>query len=318
MKMLYHYCSVEKCYSILDSKTLRLSDIKKSNDYKELSLFFPEIFWEIEKQYKENPFFFIYKGLTNEKAILALTEESYIFWKKQFDDGTFSNYVVCFSEEPDSLGQWRGYANNASGCCLGFSKEVLEQYCAATGDVLQLRQVKYKTKVEIQKLVSIIARSLLDQLTNMRENIGWEFFHDEEHPGIDPILEARVNIILRSVFVDSLRFKAIGFKDEKEWRLFFSEAPSRNATWLLGENKEGSNDIYKKTRGFLEKRIGFMPISDDLISYCGISFDEFSQNPIKEIWTGPKNKIVKEDFDLFLKIHDYDDVEIKHSGITYC
>ena len=50
---LYHYCSNDKSYSILASKSIRLSDIQKSNDYRELNLFFPKILDYIEELVNE-------------------------------------------------------------------------------------------------------------------------------------------------------------------------------------------------------------------------------------------------------------------------
>ena len=46
-KVLYHYASMEKGTSILKHKNIRLSDITKSNDVKEMSIFFPDLFDEI-------------------------------------------------------------------------------------------------------------------------------------------------------------------------------------------------------------------------------------------------------------------------------
>ena len=40
--ILYHYCSNEKAYNILKGKTIRLSDIIKSNDSFEMNILFPE------------------------------------------------------------------------------------------------------------------------------------------------------------------------------------------------------------------------------------------------------------------------------------
>ena len=39
-KLVHHYCDNHKMASILSSKTLRMSDITKSNDYEEVKLFF--------------------------------------------------------------------------------------------------------------------------------------------------------------------------------------------------------------------------------------------------------------------------------------
>lgn len=38
--LLYHYCSLDTFLSIVQNRTIRLSDITKSNDAKELTWFF--------------------------------------------------------------------------------------------------------------------------------------------------------------------------------------------------------------------------------------------------------------------------------------
>ena len=53
-KVLYHYASMEKGTSILKHKNIRLSDITKSNDVKEMSIFFPDLFDEMLKNYDEH------------------------------------------------------------------------------------------------------------------------------------------------------------------------------------------------------------------------------------------------------------------------
>ena len=50
--ILYHYASMEKAISILKNKNFRLSDITKSNDINEMSIFIPRLFDEmINRQY---------------------------------------------------------------------------------------------------------------------------------------------------------------------------------------------------------------------------------------------------------------------------
>lgn len=53
---LYHYCSNEKCFNIIKTQTIRMSDIQKSNDYNELNLLFPRIYDELLQQYLAKPF----------------------------------------------------------------------------------------------------------------------------------------------------------------------------------------------------------------------------------------------------------------------
>ena len=69
MKQLFHYSSNVKCFSILESRTLRMSDIQKSNDYKELDRFFPELLDHISNQYNNHPFPLFYDGAHDRKAL---------------------------------------------------------------------------------------------------------------------------------------------------------------------------------------------------------------------------------------------------------
>ena len=141
MRELYHYCSTEKAFNILKSRTIRMSDIQKTNDYRELSLFFPKIFDYMESLYIQKPFRLKYDLKVNEEALMEILDISYRYWRKRFESGEFSNYVLCFSEVQDSLSQWRGYANNANGYCLGFDFEEIKSYCNKTNGVIQLEQV---------------------------------------------------------------------------------------------------------------------------------------------------------------------------------
>ena len=121
---LFHYCSNQKCFSILGGKTLRMSDIQKSNDHQELRLFFPRLLHYIESLYIQQPFPFKYRNLTDVSAMMIMVRESLDYWNRRFLDGEFSDFVVCFSEVPDVLSQWRGYADDGKGCCIGFSRRI--------------------------------------------------------------------------------------------------------------------------------------------------------------------------------------------------
>ena len=60
--LLYHYCSNEVMINILKKKQLWMTDISHSNDYNELLLFFPDIYYVIEDLYNNSPFEMLYKG----------------------------------------------------------------------------------------------------------------------------------------------------------------------------------------------------------------------------------------------------------------
>lgn len=63
-------------------------------------------------------------------------------------------YVSSYSEVPDLLSQWRGYCPNGAGFCVGFSDEVLKDYCHQNG--YRLEKCIYKHEEQIQKIQSLI------------------------------------------------------------------------------------------------------------------------------------------------------------------
>ncbi len=184
-KILYHYCSNRKCFSILSSKTFRMSDIQKSNDSQELRLFFPSLIRRIEQHYIDAPFPFQYKNMSNVSAMLVMTRESLDFWNRQFTNGGFTNYVACFSENPDVLSQWRGYADDGRGCCIGFSKEQIEEYCLSHPNVLRLEKVTYLTGEELDAHIHYAAKAALSSFSEQTNKALDEKIISNDNPEDD-------------------------------------------------------------------------------------------------------------------------------------
>ncbi len=107
LDILYHYCSNESFYLIVSSKSIHMSSLSLSNDKKEGKLV-TEVFMSIVNENDNNN---IYKRQLKDK-LLAL---------EQIVDGV----GFCLSEEGDLLSQWRGYADDASGVSIGFSRKNL-------------------------------------------------------------------------------------------------------------------------------------------------------------------------------------------------
>ena len=320
MSSLYHYCSNEKCFSILRGKTIRLSDIQKSNDYMEMSLFFPEIIDIIEEQYLKAPFPLKYKNLHDQDALLEMTNISYDYWKKRFDNGDFSNFVVCFSEKADTLSQWRGYADNGKGCCIGFSKQLLLEYCKMNKSILTMQKVEYLTEEQIHNRILYKAKECLDSIKLLREWIVDNMTHDDNSPDTDNLLHFNFDGILSSVFNGSLGMKSKAFSEEKEWRIFFQRGAYKNPEWVCRKD----NDIligpegFSETVDFLNNKIQFQVSDNDIIPFYPIGFDEFSTNPVTELWIGPKSNIRPKDIELFLRHNGYKNTRAIYSRITYC
>lgn len=317
---LYHYCSNDKSYNILKSKSIRLSDIQKSNDYRELSLFFPKILDYIEEFYHQKPFRLQCDGKIEGEALSKLLSYSYDYWRNRFSSGDFSNFVLCFSEAADSLSQWRGYADNGRGCCLGFSKDELERYCLSTNGVLQLKQVTYLVEEGIDNAIRDAAKDILQSLKGLRRFIVSEITNDNNHPDTDGLLHYNFDGMLEAAFIDSLQYKSFAFHEECEWRMFFTRPTYKNPGWMCDKTSEPIKGPrgFAETIAFLQDRIDFHPTVDDLIPYCRIGFEEFVEPPIRSVWLGPKNKIRISDMELFLKKNEYDRTKVIASAITYC
>ena len=86
-KLVYHYCDNHKMASILSGKTLRMSDITKSNDYEEVKMFFPGILDAIEDEYRKDEFPLQYMGNTNRDALGKLLDWEYDILRYEFDRG---------------------------------------------------------------------------------------------------------------------------------------------------------------------------------------------------------------------------------------
>ena len=70
MEKLYHYCSTDTFFKILNSKTIWMSDIFSMNDYLEFIWFF-----EIIKKHKESKFYDMVFRIIQEK----LNNENFVF-----------------------------------------------------------------------------------------------------------------------------------------------------------------------------------------------------------------------------------------------
>ena len=121
IETVYHYCSVESFYSIISNKTLRLSDIGKSNDYMERRWLQQFILETTMEEYDKAPFsiWFEYEGkeYRDHEAVEELMRyELKTMGQHWYDD--YITYAICFSERGDSLSPWRGYADGGSGGSL--------------------------------------------------------------------------------------------------------------------------------------------------------------------------------------------------------
>lgn len=282
MSALYHYCSTESFKSIIEQKSIWLSSLNLSNDSLEGRLISDIIshICEIDGVSKESQ-----EQLRNGVTFL-----------EQLYDGL----GFCLSEEGDLLSQWRGYASDASGLSIGFSKNYLQTLTDQSNNDLILKKVEYMP----EKQESIV-RPTYEKVKQIV---------DEERliiPGIKGLLDTRSNeellkkkkefeIAYKTMLVTfyellpslyALKTKA--FREEREWRLI---------SYMLKDI--GSACSYRAYPNRL------VPVR---------SFNIYSNNeePILEVILGPKNITPTYVINKFLKQYGFSNVTVKNSTATY-
>jgi len=149
--ILYHYCSADAFYEIIKSKSLRLSDITKSNDSQELKWVFTRFKKEFTSAYMKK-----YGQTGTDERFEKVME---------YADGIFhKSYVCCFSEDGDSLNQWRGYAADGTGLSLGIDASSI--YNESTFSIKPLK-VEYDNVTQnsfiTQEVETLLSSEMTDQ-----------------------------------------------------------------------------------------------------------------------------------------------------------
>ena len=321
--MLYHYASMEKAISILKYKNFRLSDITKSNDVNEMSICFPRLFDEMINSYDVHDGFsyeFTYKEKDGREGFGILVKELRERIEREFEDGTISTFVICLSEEGDLLSQWRGYADDGRGICLGFNvHELLEFTDTSNITGYALEKVQYLSKEELDQWIKNVANELLqlvDIILGAIEDGNIVYSSDVEFDkGIFDTLY--YNIIAE--IEESIKFKADGFKEEKEWRLFIKNSLNKDEIDKKEFSSIGrlSEMTRRKSSEFVDANVDFNVKENDIVPFISLGFDKFHDNLINEVICGPNNMIRKSDLDMFLRKYGYDNCKHRKSNITY-
>ena len=304
-KILYHYSGNIKCFSILGNKNIRLSDIRKSNDAAEMQIFYPAIIEAIEEEYKKEPFDFEYENNKNIEAVSELLKSIKQVVDKSFNEGKFTSYVLCLSEDGDLLSQWRGYADNGKGCAIGFNMKELQIFCDNSEGVFKLEKIKYLTEQEINSLISEKANYLKNRLLEHYK------YYKEYFPGQPVKIYGRFLFDIIDEIGKTIVYKSAGFKEEKEWRLYINEWLSKSFT---GGTLGGSTGKVVK---YLENKIKYHITEDDIVPFILFEFGDKPSKYIDRIILGPANKISDKDIKLFLEQNNYTNTETMTSQITY-
>ena len=126
-------------------------------------------------------------------------------------------FCACFSANGDQLGQWRGYADNGSGICLGFDYATLKSPGFLNGFIIW---VLYDEKAQ-QTVSDAIAIEVEAFLAS--ENVKGNYLNDSD---------AILKVIVAFLIALAASFKHEGFSEEAEcrWLYFYPFSQRRVET----------------------------------------------------------------------------------------
>lgn len=280
--ILYHYCSSSAFRSIIESGTLRFSDINMLNDVLEARWGY-QIFIEAVNVLLES--------VTNDPSLDGLDVPF-------FDevDGIFSQiqlhmhpFISCFSKEADQLSQWRAYADDGRGFSVGLKASILK-YLPIT-----LLDVQYDHNRQLDEM-----------------KLALKTLYTATRSGTLTISQRRQNSILLGCY--SVAYKNPTFKEEREVRgLHLVDVEKSDGLIKLVDH--GGLSDGKKVSGceikFRVQDAAIIPFFDQPIRSL------FRRGLISEVVLGPKNVNGLGNVAYLLGKHGCKNVKIKASAIPY-
>ncbi len=153
---LYYYGSLSTLESMLRSKQIWLSDIRKSNDSEEIAYGFRQIKHRLDavlepiskgqrslripKDFLEDNHYgspltkdeFLERGSILSESLRSIYTQMEIKRGALYAHSSGKHcFALCFTGDGDLLSQWRGYGDNAQGVAIGFDKASILRYVRA-------------------------------------------------------------------------------------------------------------------------------------------------------------------------------------------
>lgn len=284
-EILYHYCSTSTFQQIVSNGTIRLSALTLSNDSLEGKLVSAVI-----------------KRLAVTDDIEAKTIDSLLAEVDSLEE-LFDGLGLCLSKVGDLLSQWRGYADDANGFSIGFSKEYLDwlgtsQFVQQKAGFQMLKVLYEDHEHEIKLLPSYekikqgVNAGALNQVNKLAA-----LFHGLQTAEVIAEAEFVKNELKKTILSlswDWFSLKSSAFREEQEVRLI---------SYLIHD--------------YDTEKIGYRATRNSIISYREFELAEKKRMPIKRVVLGPKQRTPVRDIEHFLRISGFENVTVERSKASY-
>lgn len=217
MAIRYHYCSSATYEKIISQKTLRLSDMRLSNDTMEMEWFLKQ-----------------HEGVGRLSEAVGYLDDGHWEHMEHYLTAVTALtdcYAVCLARGGDKLSQWERYAKQCTGYSIGFHEEKLCSYIQRISDAIP----EERKHIDVQTIPAFYDLLAQDVEYERIKNISYPY----------QVADAYVHVF---DYLKSCAFKKhIGFHEEKEFRiaLLFAkgmgEAIQNELAPYLGETEFGED-----------------------------------------------------------------------------
>lgn len=227
---LYHYTNQTGLLGIIGKKEIWASHTQYLNDQKEY-LHAISLLREVIETSKQK-----YSSILE----LEILEEM----NEGIDGNESMNVCVCsFSEEKDSLSQWRAYTNSSAGFAIGFGGTFIKSVVEV--NELYFAPCLYEKKEQIELLEALVDKVIIQNI-EMKGNGEYE-----DYP-LGGSLCAYMHLYAPII-------KDISFKDEKEWRIISGPISCKNKNYKFRAGASMLVPYYKIP--LIDTKGDFLPVS---------------------------------------------------------
>lgn len=315
MSVIYHYCSLNTFTQVIKNKTIRMSDLNKTNDY-------------LEKAWGKR---FLYDTLCEEldKNNIAMnlnenywySDEAHTHLEQLQNDIDrilkHQTLITCFSKDSDKLSQWRAYADDGLGIAIGFDYDAMKKLVKNSldlyiGEVIYQKEKQRKLiKEKVYKPAFQYMRNLFEQ-DRVRVSDIFETFFVEEFDVFCEVLD-----ISEQIFCF---LKNPAFEEEHEVRMVYNTGIYEEIEMQdLRKHMLVPHEFGNNRRKLILQPMQVQEKRGKLVTYADLCFEQCIQDGIiKEIIIGPKSSVTEHDIFQILCVNGFeDDVIIRKSVASY-
>jgi hypothetical protein len=255
--ILYHYTDAAGLQGIVESGAMRATHMAFMNDATEYRYAVSLLHEAVKHQKSRN---------AEQPTQLSLLEEIEAFLEGPAPELNVPYFVACFSEQENSLNQWRAYGRGEGGFSIGFDASLLQT--AGVPKMCLLAPAVYDRQIQ-----DLLVRQLLAWALN-------EYPRTVSKYGVGDRDEHRRNwahVLLWELTAVAPMMKNPAFVEEKEWRLIHrsaSQASVRFAPRLTG------------LVAFVDIKLG-LPQTGTQGETALLGRQLPDRLPIKVLWSGP-------------------------------